>query len=271
MPRRYNITGAPKRSLTAGEAEALFSKVDNSGHTNAKKAERQRRQRKKYGHGVLVDPLSADDPSGSNVGTVISRTSVALVVFLVAAVAFSQFYSSSAMGLNAANLSSNVSVRTVADALGGGIEWGNGFTHFPGDFSVQEADQNTGRIEVTVTDTSSPNALVCFSNSQIQATAFSVNSLLNPQINTVIYHVTVHMDDEGNLQKSSLFGFLRPTGDRVPFITFIWTKSTSPEGEVHFNCTISGVDAELQDTLRKQILKEAPDAIGDADVEYSMG
>jgi len=142
----------------------------------------------------------------------------------------------------------------MADALDGGLEWGGGFTQFPADFSVQEADENTGRIEVTVVDTTSANALLCFSTSQIQATAFSINSLLNPRIDTVIYHVNVHMSSEGTIQKSSLFGFLTPTGDLSPFITFIWTKTTTPDGQAHFNCMISGVDTELEETLRNQIV-----------------
>lgn len=259
MARRYDIDKAPRSSLSPEEAEELFSKVDNSGHTNAKKAERQREHRAKFGHGVEVDPLSADDPSGSNVGSVISRAAVFLVVALVGLIIFVQIYSGNALSANTANLSSNVSVRTVADALSGGVEWGNGFTQFPMDFWVQEADQNTGRIEVSVVDTSSSNALVCFSNAQIQAAALATNALLNPQIDTVIYHVNVHMDEQGNVQQSSLFGFMRPTGDLTPFMTFIWTKNTTNDGQVRFNCTITGVDAELQDMLRKQILKEPPE------------
>lgn len=265
MERRYDIDHAPQNSLTAEEAEELFAKVDNSGHTNAKRAERQRIRRKEFGHGVEVDPLSADDPSGSNVGTVIKNTAALLVVALVGVIIFIQLYSSKMLSENTANLSNNVTVRTVADALDGGVEWGNGFTQFPQDFSVQEADQNTGRIEVSVVDTSSPNALVCFSNAQIQAAALSVNSLLNPQVNTVIYHVNVHMDDEGNIQQSSLFGFLRPTGDLKPFMTFIWTKNTASDGQVRFNCTISGVDSELQETLRLQVLNEEPETELDLD------
>lgn len=259
MERRYDFDRPPRHSLTAEEAEELFAKVDNSGHTNAKKAENQRKRRLEYGHGVEVDPLSPDDPSGSNVGTIITRAAVLLVAAVAASIVFIMWYSGKAISENTANLSTNVSVRTVADALSGGVEWGNGFTQFPQDFVVQEADQNTGRIEVTVTDTTSPNALVCFSNGQIQATAFSVSSLLNPQIDTVIYHVNVHMDEQGNIQRSSIFGFLRPTGDLSPFTTFIWTKSTTLDGQIRFNCTVTGVDAELQETLRKQILKEAPD------------
>lgn len=257
MERRYDFDRPPRHSLTAGEAEELFAKVDNSGHTNAKKAESQRIRRMEYGHGVEVDPLSPDDPSGSNVGTIITRAAVFLVVAAAASIAFIMWYSGKAISENTANLSANVSVRTVADALSGGVEWGNGFTQFPQDFVVQEADQNTGRIEVTVVDTTSRNALACFSNGQIQATAFAISSLLNPQINTVIYHVNVHMDEQGNMQRSSIFGFLRPTGDLSPFMTFIWTKSTA-DGQVKFNCMITGMDDELQETLRNQILKEAP-------------
>ena len=65
---------------------------------------------------------------------------------------------------------------------------------------MQEADENTGRIEVTVVDSTSSSALECFSSSQVQATAFSVNALLNPNIDTVVYHVSVHADEDGAMQ-----------------------------------------------------------------------
>lgn len=253
MERGYYFDRTPHNSLSAEEAEELFSKVDNSGHTNAKKAEKQRKRRMEFGHGVEVDPLSSDDPSGSNVGKVITRVAFVMVACIAASIVFIMWYSGKALSENTANLSSNVSVRTVADALSGGVEWGNGFTQFPQDFSVQEADQNTGRIEVSVTDTSSKNALMCFSNGQIQATAFSVSSLLNPHIHTVIYHVYVHRDAERNIQRASFFGFFMPTGEVSPFMTFIWTKTTGDDGQLRFNCMVSGVDDELQDTLRKQI------------------
>ena len=42
----------------------------------------------------------------------------------------------------------------------------------------------------------------------------------------------------------------------MPFMTFIWTKNTTSDGVVRFNCTVSGVDEDLQETLRQQVLKE---------------
>jgi hypothetical protein len=63
------------------------------------------------------------------------------------------------------------------------------------------------------------------------------------------------MSPEGQIQKSSLFGFMRPIGELSPFITYIWTKNPTSDGRVHFNCMISGVDADLQETLRDQIMR----------------
>ena len=245
------------KSLSAEEAEALFATVDNSGHIDKDSADRQRARRQEKGHGVDVDPLSSDDPSGSNVGQRISRTSVIVAIAFVAFIVFTQMFVGGKRAENTANLSDNVNVYTVAEAMGGGIEWGNGFTQFPQEYSVQEADENTGRIEVSVTDTTSESALACLSNSQIQATAFSVNSLLNPHINTVIYHVNAYLDEEGKLQNASMFGFFKPSGDLTPFITYIWTKATTSDGQVRFSCTIAGVDDELQDLLREQITSRA--------------
>lgn len=252
MAKKYEIARIQRGALTADEAEALFATVDETGHTDEERAARERRHRKEKGHAVDVDPLSSDDPSGSNVEKVIAKTAVAFVViFLVGVIAMQVFF-----GLvrrsNTSNLSENVNVRTVASALGGGVEWGNGFTQFPEDYSVQEADENTGRIEVSVTDTSSENALQCFAGSQVQATAFAVNSLLNPNINTVVYHVNVHEGTDGKIERSQLFGFLKPTGEVKSIMTFIWTKTQSSAG-VNFSCTITGIDDTLQDELRDQI------------------
>jgi hypothetical protein len=41
MERRYDLERGPVGSLTAEEAEELFSKVDNSGHANAERAEKE--------------------------------------------------------------------------------------------------------------------------------------------------------------------------------------------------------------------------------------
>lgn len=256
MERRYDLERGPIGSLTAEEAEELFSKVDNSGHANPERAEKERERRLEKGHGVEVDPLSEDDPSGSNVSRIIQRTGIILLAVVFAIIISIQVIVIVARRDNTANLSSNVTISTVAAALNGGIEWGGGYTQFPADFSVQEADENSHRIEITVVDTTSSNALLCFSTSQIQATAFSINSLLNPKIDTVIYHVKVHVDGNNKIENSSWFGFKQPTGNLTPFITFIWTKDTSADGQVHFNCTIAGVDEDLQESLRGQFLSQ---------------
>lgn len=269
MAKRYDID-RPPRGLSAEEAEALFATVDNSGHSNEEKARRQRERRAQYGHGVYVDPLSSDDPSGSNVGKILTRVAGALVVVFVAVIVFMQINVDNVRHENTADLSRNANVRTVANALSTGVEWGSGFTLFPAEFSVQEADQNTGRIEVTVVDTGSESALMCFSNSQIQATALSVNSLLNPNIDAVIYHVNVHVDENSQIQHSSLFGFLKPNGNVVPFMTFIWTKNTTADGQVRFNCTVTGVDDELQEKLRSQVINVNPNAVQTEDVDPSI-
>lgn len=252
MAKKYDIARVQKGALTADEAEALFATVDETGHTDEERAARERRHRKEKGFGVDVDPLAGDDPSGSNVEKVIAKTAVVFVLIFLVGVVASQVFFGVMRRANTSNLSESVNVRTVASALKGGVEWGNGFTQFPEDYSVIEADENTGRIEVSVTDISSKNALQCFAGSQVQATAFAVNSLLNPNIDTVVYHVNVHLDDEGEIEQSKLFGFLKPTGDVTSFMTFVWTKTQSSAG-VNFSCTITGLDEKLQDELRDQI------------------
>lgn len=256
MARKREGARIQKNALTGDEAERLFETVDETGHTNEETARKQRSRRREVGQGVDVDPLAAADPSGSNVEKVITRTAVTFVlVFLVIIVAWQVAYGVVRRS-NTADLSSSVNLRTVASALSGGVEWGNGFTQFPEDFSVQEADENTHRVEVTVTDTSSDTALQVFAGSQIQASALAVNALLNPNVNTVIYHVNVHMGDDGKIQHSSLFGFLQPTGDVHTLMTFIWTKTTTDTGDVRFNCTITGMDQDMQNELRDNITSQ---------------
>ncbi|MCH3949066.1 MAG: hypothetical protein LKI67_06600 [Olsenella sp.] len=239
-------------ALTGDEAEKLFETVDETGHSNEEVARRERSRRKEKGTGVDVDPLSSEDPSGSNVGKVIAKTAVGFVLVFLVIVVVAQVLFGVVRRSNTADLAHDVTVATVASALRGGVSWGNGFTQFPEDFSVQEADENTGTVEVTVIDTTSKDALECFSGSQVQASAFSVNCLLNPNINTVIYHVNVHMDENGKFKTAQLFGFLKPTGDVTSFITFVWSKTQSSAG-VNFNCNITGVDSTLQEELRDQV------------------
>ena len=238
---------------TPDEVEALFSNVDETGHTNASKARREHRRRRAKKTAVDVDPLSGEDPSGSSVGKVITRTAVGFVMILLVVVVLSQVACGVVRRAGTAQLSENADVRSVASALKNGVEWGDGFTQFPEDFSVQEADESTGRIEITVVDTSSKDELECLSGSQIQAAALSVNALLNPTINQVIYHVEVRVGDDGKFQRSMLFGFLKPTGTIKQFATFIWTKSATSDGRFNFNCTITGLDASAAENLRDKV------------------
>lgn len=252
MAKKREIARVQKGALTADEAEALFATVDHTGHSDEERARRQHAHRKEKGVSLDIDPLSEEDPSGSNVGQVIARTAVTFVVVFLVLVVVGQIAYGVVRRNNTANLSESATVRTVAAALNGGVEWGNGFTQFPEDFTVQEADENTGRIEVTVIDTSSDNALECFAGTAVQSQALAVNALLNPKINAVVYHVNVHKDAKGNIEHSSLFGFLKPTGDVSAYITYVWTKTQSSSG-VQFSMQVTGVDASMQEQLRDKI------------------
>lgn len=252
MARKRDVKLIPKGSLNAEQAEELFGTVDETGHTNEETARVQRKQRRSRGHGVDVDPLSNADPSGSNVGTKITRTAVGFVVVLLVSVIALQVITTLIRRASTADLAGNVNINTVNQALDHGVEWGTGFTQFPTDYSVQEADENTHRIEVTVTDTSSKNPLESFAGSQIQAAALAVNALLNQNINTVVYHVDVYEDEDGNVQQAGFFGLLKPSGSRKTLMTFIWSKTTTDNG-VRFNCSITGVNAKTAEQLHDSI------------------
>lgn len=239
---------------TLEEVEAIFADVDETGHTNASKARHERSRRRARKAAVEIDPLSGEDPSGSNVSKVMTRAAIGVLIVLLLGVILSQVACGVARRLGTAKLAESVNVKNVANALRNGVEWGDGFTQFPSDFSVQEADENTGRIEVTVVDTSSKNEMESLSGSQIQAAALAVNALMNPNINQVIFHVNVHVDADGKFQQSTLFGFLKPTGNVKQFATFIWTKSATASGGVNFNCTITGLDASSAENLRSKLV-----------------
>lgn len=243
-----------KQALTPEEVEALFADVDETGHTNASKARKEHSRRRAKMSAVEVDPLSGDDPSGSGVGKVMERAALITIIVLLLAVVLTQVACGVIRRAGTAALAESADVKSVAAALRNGVEWGDGFTQFPQDFSVQEADENTGRIEVSVVDTSSSDELTCLSSSQIQASALAVNALLNPSIKQVVYHVNVHLDDDGNFEQQSFFGFLKPTGEVHQFATFVWTKSVTSSGSINFRCTITGIDADTAESLRHKLV-----------------
>ena len=242
-----------KTELTLDEVEALFADVDETGHTNASKARKERARRRSKKAGVDVDPLSGEDPSGSNVGKTMTRAAIIVVTILLAAVIISQVACGVIRRAGTAQLANHVDYASVSSALRNGVEWGDGFTQFPTDYTVLEANEESGRIEVTVVDTSSADELECLAGSQIQAAALSVNALLNPNITQVVYHVDVHMDENGKFMQSELFGFLKPTGGMKRFATFIWTKSSSNNGGFNFNCMITGLDEQAAENLRSKV------------------
>lgn len=241
-----------EKYLSAEQAEELFSTVDETGHANKKVAEHEHARRSIGQAPEAFDPLSEKDPSGSDVERRIRRTAVLFVVLTLVGVTAAQIIFGVARRAATSSLSKNVSVQTVSQAMRNGVEWGDGFTQFPQIFTVDEADENTGKLEVTVTDESSTDALQSFSASQIQATALSINALLNPKINVVIYHVNVHVDDAGNFMKNRLFGFLSPAGEVHNFMTFIWTKQSGDSG-INFSCAITGLDEKTTAGIRDKL------------------
>ena len=69
----------------------------------------------------------------------------------------------------------------------------------------------------------------------------------------MVYHVDVHVGETGKFQQSTFFGFLKPTGNVKRFATFIWTKSSSPNGGFNFNCMITGLDETAAENLRDKV------------------
>lgn len=259
MARTTEVTRTTRGALSGDEAEELFTAVDETGHTNEERARKQHLRRREVGTSVEVDPLAGEDPSGADTDRVITRTAAIFVTVSLMVVVLLQVGWGYVRRVTTSTLAEDASIRSVVSALTMGVEWGGGFTQFPSEFTVQEADENTHRIEVTVTDTSSSGELEAFATAQVQASALSVNALLNPNIDTVIYHVRVRCDESGRYQKTRFFGFLRPTGTPTPFITYVWTKTDTEEG-VRFDCAITGMDTQTQTRLHDAITSKSTPA-----------
>lgn len=269
---------AKRRPLTADEATELFSELDDSGVVDplrARDASRRRavrdKARKEGGEEAVsqledderrrsrrthqkVDPLSMDDPSGSKVGEAITRTALICIIGVLVFVLGMQIVYGVGRRLNTANLSERTTVETVEHAMESGVEWGNGFTQFPEEFTVEEADERTGVVEVSVVDTSSKNELELLSNSQIQAAALATNALLNDKINRVMYNVFVRVDDDGNFVHDSFFGFIKGQGTQRAMLTFIWTKEIAAgTSNIDWELRIVGMDDETAAKIQEQV------------------
>ena len=180
---------AKRPPLTADEATELFSELDDSGVVDpmrARDASRRRavrdkareeggaeavnklesdHRRSRRARQAQVDPLSADDPSGSKVGQTITRTALICIIGVLVFVVGMQVVYGVNRRLNTANLSDRANVETVEHAMESGVEWGNGFTQFPEEFTVDEASEQSGIVEVSVVDATSKNELELLSNS----------------------------------------------------------------------------------------------------------
>lgn len=260
MTRSIEVKRTTRDALSGDAAEELFGTVDQTGHTNQERAQRQRSLRREIGESVEVDPLAGEDPSGADTDRIITRSAIIFVSFFLVLVVLYQVGWGYVRRVTTSTLAEDASMRSVVSALNMGVEWGGGFTQFPSEFTVQEADEHTHGIEVTVTDSDSSSELDAFATAQVQASALSVNALLNPNIDTVIYHVKVRRDAEGRFQKSTFFGFLRPTGAATPFMTFVWTKTAAEDGGVRFDCSITGVDSDTQQQLHDAITSKSTPA-----------
>lgn len=267
-----------RHNMTPDEAEELFSELDASGvldpdraaarEGRAKRrlfmrrtagatavAEREAADRERSrARAGKIDPLSEQDPSGSQVGKTISRTAVVVILGVFVFVLGMQIVYGVSRRLNTANLSDRTNSETVEHAMESGVEWGNGFTQFPRDFTVDEASEKTGVVEVSVVDTDFRNELELLSNSQIQASALATNALLNEKINRVVYNVYALVDESGAFQHDSLFGFIPARGARRAMLTFVWTKSqSSVPANIDWELKIIGIDDDLAEAIQEQV------------------
>ncbi len=238
-----------KKYISTEEVTELFGELDASGIIDPARSAEERRSKARQ-----VDPLSDDDPSGSQVGHAINRTAMAIVVVIILAIVGMQVGYGVIRRLNTANLSDNVTTESVETALEGGLEWGNGFTQFPRNFTVDEADERTGTVEVTVVDTEATSELELLSNGQIQAAALATNALLNDKINRVVYNVHAYVDDQSNIQHDAFFGMIPASGTQRAILTFVWTKNAGgSSSSIDWQLRIISLDDEITERIQKQV------------------
>lgn len=242
-----------KNDISDEEIEDVFSSLDERGVVDPDPHIRQR-EREEREEKESIDPLSAKDPSGSNVGKTILRAAVTFILIVLIAIVGSQIAFGLARRLNTANLSEQVDMESVTRALDGGVSWGDGFTQFPDEYRVNTADQDLGVIDVTVIDTTADNETELLAGSQIQATALATNALLNEHIDKVAYHVCVYVDEDGEYKNDRFWGFLPPTGEVKSVFTFIWTKNVSENPfALDWDCRIIGADNQIIGNIQDQI------------------
>lgn len=290
---------AKRSPLTADEATELFSELDDSGvvdpmrarDASKRRAARDRvreeggaaavnelesaHRRRRRAQQAKVDPLSTDDPSGSKAGEAITRTALLCIVGVLVFVLGMQVVYGVSRRLNTANLSERTTPKTVEHAMESGVEWGNGFTQFPSEFTVEEASERTGVVEVSVVDTTAKNELELLSDSQIQAAALATNALLNDKVDRVVYNVYVRLDDNGQFVHDRLFGFIKGQGTLHAMLTFIWTKGASDTSNIDWELRIIGMDEEIADRIQEQVnsvssLADSPELTQD-DIDDERG
>lgn len=244
----------PDRKKDRAKRRSLFDRARKNGGDEAVSALVEDGKKSRRARRAAIDPLSEQDPSGSQVGKTISRTGALVIAGVLLFVLGMQVVYGVNRRLNTANLSENVDRFTVEHAMESGVEWGNGFTQFPATFSVDEADESSGVVEVTVVDTDSANELELLSNSQIQAAALATNALLNEKIDRVVYNVCALVNRDGSYAHDRLFGFVPASGTRKTILTFIWTKESSQYSNyIDWKLKIVGMDDSTTGKIQEQV------------------
>ncbi len=158
------------------------------------------------------------------------------------------------------SLGNQVSISTVVSAMNNGVEWGNGYTRSSPRTSPFRGDENTHRIEVTVTDDTSSDVLGVFSSSQHPGGRARDQRAHELDINTVIYNRERPRGQERQDPEDAALGLPCRRARSRAWMTFVWTKTSTAQG-VRFNCSITGVDAATEKQLRGSITNGVLDQV----------
>ena len=202
---------------------------------------------------LKVDPLSEDDPSGSKVGQTISRTAILVITLVLLGILGMQIWYGVARRLNTANLS------RTSIAIRWSTPWHqawNGETALRSSRpTVDEADQRTGVVRVTVVDTRlAQRAGDAFELADPGRGAGDQRPAQHDKIDRVVYNVCALVNRAGDFSMIPSLGFSRPRETRRAVLTFIWTKSVSSYSNyIDWELKIVGMDDQTAQKIQEQV------------------
>lgn len=185
--------------------------------------------------GNVLDPIALNDPVGQSVEKVILRVGIAVVAALVAGILLAQLACKNIQTWGIPDFSRGVTASSVESALSHGITWGGDIIRFPA-ADRSAFDENSGSVQVVVTNDSSRTFEQLVSTSQVQASALAMNLFRDPTVHTVTYVVRAPVSEE-----TGAFTTV-PGSEEKDVLTIMWQRD--PNNPQIFTSTVDGYDPQ---------------------------